>query len=345
MSDRNILFAAEFWHGATGRALTEGLRKLDWCVHEHDDHDYFPLGRRFSDRVFQRLLHRSHIASFNEALLRQADVYRPRFFLTVKGVFVTRETLHELRRRNIMTVNFYPDVEFGHAGSAGTPIEDYDLVVTTKSFHLDYLHTRLGEDRVRFIHHGYVPTAHRPIDIPADDAGFVRDIFYSGNASDYKLNWMLAVKAAFPDRTVTVMGHRWAEMVVGTLLEGCARPFAAGEFYAREAGRSRINIALHMGSTGPRGWQDGVSTRTFEIPASRGFMLHIDNPEVRGLFEVPGEIDTFTTPEQLIEKIGHYLDRPEQRREMVERAYRRTVPAYSTDSRAAELDRVLSDLR
>ncbi|MFN3304299.1 MAG: FtsX-like permease family protein, partial [Roseateles sp.] len=39
-----------------------------------------------------------------------------------------------------------------------------------------------------------------------------------------------------------------------------------------------------------------------EIPAAGGFMLHIDNPEVRGLFDHGTEFDSFATPEQLVER-------------------------------------------
>src|SRR5262249_17411330 len=100
---------------------------------------------------------------------------------------------------------------------------------------------------------------------------------------------------------------------------------------------ARINLAFHFGPSGSNGWQDLVSTRTFEIPACKGFMLHIDNKEVRDLFEPGKEIDVFETATELCEKITHYLGNNKLCREMVERSYVRAVPAYSYDARAKRM--------
>ena len=97
---------------------------------------------------------------------------------------------------------------------------------------------------------------------------------------------------------------------------------------------SRINVAVHMGPIKPGGWEDLVSTRTFEIPACKGFMLHVDNEEIRSLFEVGEEIDVFANEDELVEKIAYYLARPGLRYRMIERAYARCVPAYGYDARA-----------
>jgi spore maturation protein CgeB len=77
-----------------------------------------------------------------------------------------------------------------------------------------------------------------------------------------------------------------------------------------------------------------VSIRTFEIPACKGFMLHIDNDEIRTVYDVGREIDVFATPAELAKKIEYYLANPSKRGAMVESAYTRCVPAYSYRSRA-----------
>lgn len=94
-----------------------------------------------------------------------------------------------------------------------------------------------------------------------------------------------------------------------------------------------------MGVADHTGWQDLTSARTFEIPACKGFMLHIDNEEVRGLFTPGEEIDVFNDVDELCAKIESYLAHDEEREAMIEPAYRRCVPAYSYDERA----RVISE--
>jgi spore maturation protein CgeB len=63
-------------------------------------------------------------------------------------------------------------------------------------------------------------------------------------------------------------------------------------------------------------------------------MLHVDNPEVRTLFEPESEPALFTDERDLCDKIDHYLTQPELRVAMIERAYQKAVPAYSYDARA-----------
>lgn len=101
--------------------------------------------------------------------------------------------------------------------------------------------------------------------------------------------------------------------------------------------RSRISLAIQASPEGAMGWRDNVSTRTFEIPACKGFMLHEDNDEVRELFEPGAEFDVFSTADELAEKIEFYLESPQERREIARRGFERCVPKYSYYQRMAEM--------
>ncbi|GGE03230.1 hypothetical protein GCM10011515_23590 [Tsuneonella deserti] len=73
-------------------------------------------------------------------------------------------------------------------------------------------------------------------------------------------------------------------------------------------------------------------------------MLHIDNEEVRDLFSVGTEIDTFSCVEELSDKIDFYLTKDDLRRKMVARAYARATSEHSYTRRAIEVDRALHPL-
>jgi spore maturation protein CgeB len=217
-------------------------------------------------------------------------------------------------------------------------LEMADIVCTTKRFQLAYLQNLRGSRPTALIQHGYSSNSHVPVFDAVSEDEYQYDICYAGNPDGYKLKWLIALARRFPDKRIAVAGHRWKSVADGTPLA----PFVLGRaVVSRRLARlhqlSRINIAIHGGVDNTHGWQDEVSTRTFEIPACRGFMLHIDNDEVRNLFDVPGEIDTFATPDEMFAKIEYYLARPRERGEMIDKAYRRAVPAYSYDSRAREV--------
>ena len=174
------------------------------------------------------------------------------------------------------------------------------------------------------------------------EADYRADVLHAGNHSASKQRWIEGAVDAVPEATFHLVGNRWRENAAGRPLARCS---ALGErvavSYAEAIQMARINIAVHMGPTAS-GWEDLVSTRTFEIPACGGFMLHIDNDEVREFFKPGVEIDVFSTPEELADKIRFYLTRPELRMQMIERAHARCVPAYGYAARAREIADILA---
>ena len=214
-------------------------------------------------------------------------------------------------------------------------IRQVDLLFTTKSFQMPYLMELRGGERTFFLHHGYNPQLHRPRLPDLGEDQYLWDIVYVGNADAHKFRWLLPVAEAFGNKRILVAGNRWKEMAAGTALEPFVLPqVIVGDRLALVHQLGRINLGIHGGTHQRTGWRDYVSMRTFEIPACKGFMLHEDNEEIRTLFNVDGEIDIFSDAAGLCERIDHYLDRPQRRREMIERAYARAVPAYSYAERA-----------
>jgi spore maturation protein CgeB len=191
---------------------------------------------------------------------------------------------------------------------------------------------------IRHVHHGYSPLAHRPREVTPAEHRYRADVAYVGNHSPYKERWLSALARNVPGIRMAIVGERWREASSGGILE----PYVYGrelrsDFYARIVQTSKINVGIHSGPAGANGWEDLVSTRTFEIPACKGFMLHIDNDEINKLFNVGSEIDTFSDENTLCKKVEYYLSNGDQRAKMMERAYSRAVPAYSYYARAREI--------
>lgn len=344
LSGNRLVFAGEFWYGATGHGLAHGLRAQGWDIAEVDVGNFLARSVGLPHRIAARLARPMAVRAYNAAIIEAAERYEPQALLTVKGSWISEDTLRRLRARGILTVNYYPDFRFAYPDLADGTIDLYDLFVTTKSFQLDYLGRRLGAARVAFLHHGYDDLAYYPRLKAIAEGDYRVDLLYVGNHSPYKERWAAAIARRLPDLSFRVVGAGWKNAAEPALRRAVLGGQLSGDFYARAVQRARINIAIHFGPAGPEGWQDLVSTRTFEIPACRGFMLHIDNSEVRGLFEPGREIDVFADEDALVGRIRHYLDRPALRAEMIERAYRRCVPAYGYAARAADLSQRISAL-
>jgi hypothetical protein len=341
----SMLIAGNLRSYSTGAGLAQGFRALGWDVAEASVHDALITADQRLLRLAAKATLGLAIRDYNRAIVAQAARLRPSVMLTVKGLYIQPETLRALRSMKIATVNFYPDYKFEYAGFDEAWLAEYDLVATTKSFQVDYLANRIGAERVAMVHHGYVPDLHRRRVSPGRPKQFLWDIAYVGNASANKQAWLTEVARAFPDRSLIIAGNDWRQRAAGTPLERHVLGYPLiGDHYARVIEHSRINLAVHHGDAGSaHGWEDLVSTRTFEIPACGGFMLHVDNNEVRTLYEPGFEMDVFADERQLVERIWHYLANEAERATIAEAGHARCVPAYSLEARAGEIAAALGE--
>lgn len=336
--ERSIIMPGEFWRGATATGLAQGLRVHGNCVTPIEMAGYLPTKGNRAARALLRLTHGVASAAYNRAILRLAEQTDASLMLTCKGNLIANKTLKLLSSRGTKCVNYYPDYHFGHPKLPSGFLQAYDIIVTTKSFHVPYLQQLLGPERVACVPHGYAPDVHRPMFPVGNVDRYLWDISYVGIASPYKLEWLEGIARAFPDRSLAIFGNGWRAMASGSPLAPHVMGHSiTGDFLAKAFELSRVNIAIHSGVDRKTGWRDLVSTRTFEIPACGGFMLHIGNDEVRALFDVGTEIDVFSSTSELNERIDHYLRNDDIRRSMIQRAFRRAVPRDSMDNRARDL--------
>lgn len=324
----------------TERGLAEGFRRLGWAVQEVD-HDRYSANanRSFLQRIVARISREASASAYRQKVLEECRALGADVLLTVKGIDFTLPLLEAVRSGGTRTAMYYPDCTFNHSGVHEDSFGCYDLFATTKTFQVPWLREKVRKGEVEHVAHGYVDGIHAPA-YTEGKVGCVHDVLYAGNHSEYKQRWLEDLLRLDPTLDLAVVGNRWPALQMLPSSHILGERIGVG--YAQIIQAARINIALHFGAT-DSDWQDLVSTRTFEIPACRGFMLHIDNDEVREYFEPGREIDVFSTPEELHDKIAFYLPRSDLRERMVERAYARCVPAYGYASRAIRLQQLMVD--
>jgi glycosyltransferase involved in cell wall biosynthesis len=334
----SIVIAADSWFGSTTFGVAQGFRRLAWEVAEVSQSTSFVQGRSLPARVIGRLSRPINVSLYNKEILQAVDKLNAKVFLTVKGNYIKPETLKILDSRGVKAVNYYPDFRFSYDSVDQSTFPLYSSFVTTKSFQVEALEKLMNKDKVHFIHHGYCSDVHQPPKEKFLNVTDVPDVLYVGTYTSHKEKLFSEVIKACPGIRFKIYGNGWNHSKCSAELKSClvGRPVYAMN-YAQLVSSAKINLAIHMGTADDSGWQDLVSTRSFELPACRGFMLHADNAEIRQLYDVGQEIDVFTTVEDLAEKIRFYLAHEEKRIQMVEKAYQRCVPAYSYDQRAIEI--------
>lgn len=333
-----MVFSGEFWRGSSGLGLAQGFRKLGWAVQEIDLARFFGgMGNSLIGRVGRRLMLPRLAQEYEHALRDAVTTLTPDLFLSIKGTRVSRETLEWMGNRGVPRALFYPDFHFDHPGVSLDAFELYDFVFTTKTFQVDFLRGKLGGSKVYYVPHGYSDDVHWPIRGLIAEQEYSFDIQHVGSHSAYKQQWMEAVLDSCPDSKLRLLGHRWKaaaargklhSVTIGDTIYDCA--------YSRALQEARINIAVMMGPH-TSGWQDNVSTRTFEIAACGGFQLHIDSDELREFFTPGQDLEVFQSHEELCDKVRYYLAHPDLRERMIASSHARCVPVHGYAARAAEI--------
>ena len=83
--------------------------------------------------------------------------------------------------------------------------------------------------------------------------------------------------------------------------------------------------------------RSGLPLRIWDILSAGGFVLTNYQTEIPEYFEIGKEIETFSSQEELIDKISFYLVHDEERKKIAENGYELAKREYSLDVRIEEM--------
>jgi spore maturation protein CgeB len=332
-----VLFLNRTWFGSCSRGCASALRRLGCDVLEIDHGAVIPSWRDRGLRALARAVGWRLRREFNELILTTADHFRPDFLLVSKGNFVDPETLRRLRALGIPLYNYFPDrISQTHGQMFEESIGEYDCIFDTKrSWDLGTSKEISVRDYV-FLPHGYDPEVHRLWPLTERDvAEYRHDAVVVATHTRMKEELLDHLISLRPHLDLAIWGYLWAEHCRSRRVRPFIRGTAVeGSSYAKAIAAAHVNLAI-MGVSPTA--KDETSTRTYEIPACGGFMLHERSAELLELFTEGKEVACFTSVKELAEKIDYYIAHQEERAAIAHAGYARCVPAYSYDNRMAEL--------
>jgi spore maturation protein CgeB len=331
-----VFLLGENWYGSSARACAYALRRLGISVQDIDQQTYFPHVERLSSRIIRRLASGHLQREYNEAILRETAIFQPTILLAFKAPNVYPETLRRLRERGIKLYNYYPDTSaFAHGALLPQALPEYDCIFYTKRF-WDYdVRSRISLRDSVFLLHGYDPDVHHPWPLTdMDRRQFGADVVLIAIHTSYKERVLSDLIRLRPQLNLQIWGNGWRERCHSTNLARCIQGVAVlGSAYVRALRSAHICLAVMSGVAPGSSEGDRTTTRTFEIPASGGFMLHERNEEVLSLYHEGVEIECFGSVEEMADKIDFYLAHPAECDAVARAGYARCVPAYSYDER------------
>jgi spore maturation protein CgeB len=249
--------------------------------------------------------------------------------LVFKGGLLKPETIFRLRDAGKPLYNFYPDVSFvDHGPRIPSALRHYDCVFTTKSFHGDEEKKQFGIRGLAHVRHGFDPEVHRPVELGSESLEHYNcDASFVGCWSKEKEARLLHILEAASDVCLKVFGLGWhyASREFKRRMGSNLLPGVFGDELAMAYCASKVNLCLLSASSSNPNLRDQTTARTFQIPASRAFMLHEDTPEARQCFVADREAVFFRNNDEMVEKLRQALASPDWRESVSEQGYQRCL--------------------
>ncbi len=335
MTGLRILAACNVRHGGNDDSYVRAFRRAGHSVLVAPPESYLPRWESPWLRALRRGMRWALVDEYNRALIAAARTFKPDLLFVFKGESVAARTVDALRSDGVAAINFYPDTGFD--GCAAEAIARYDWVFTSKPAQIELLRARYGYERAAFVPHAYDPEVHAPAELSAPDAErYGCDVVFIGNISRKKEETLVAAMRALPGVSFKIWGAGgWRgaqEPARGAYQDGAVW----GQEYAKAILGAKICLGLlyEGGPAAPAG--DVVTARTFEVPATGGFMLHERTDEAMRYFKDEEECAFFDGVDDLVAKIRRYLADDAARRAISEAGRRRAqTSGYAYDDRAA----------
>ena len=167
-----------------------------------------------------------------------------------------------------------------------------------------------------------------------------------GNEAAYELLFVGSSRSVYrrilrdllpTDHRLTVFGRGWDKYPVAPYVEA---PYLDNAKVAQAYHDAAILLNDHWDDMREAGI---LSNRLFDALAAGAFVISDDLPEIGEVFG--GAIETYRTPEELREKIDHYLAHPEERRALAQRGREIVLAGHTFRDRVDAIEQVLETLR
>jgi Uncharacterized protein conserved in bacteria len=335
MNQVRVLVVLPFYGGSLpiGRYVAQALRDEGCIVEPFEAPEFFSAfsalrGLRVSSQRLQQL-ENGFLNTVSQAIYAKVEQFEPDLVLSLAQAPLNRATLRRLERDKVVTAMwFVEDYQVFPYWRAFAPCYDLFFVIQ-KAPLLDALKAE-GATGV-YLPLAALPSFHKPLELDAADRRrYGADVSFLG--------------AGYPNRRVAfrqltsfdfkIWGTEWEgeSLLARYVQEEGAR--IAPETAVKIFNATRVNLNLHSSVKAGAlvGNGDFVNPRTFEIAACGAFQL-VDSRSLMPELFAEDELATFTSMEELLESLGYYLSRPEERRHIAEKSRARVLTEHTYQHR------------
>jgi spore maturation protein CgeB len=265
-----------------------------------------------------------NVAALNARLTEAAEAAVPELIWIEKGLLVLPEIIRRFKQQNpnVRVVAYQDDNPFG-ARDYEVPfwrhfvdgLPDYDLHFVKRPSDVTEFMRRGARRTEIFTTGAYEPIYGRESGAAPDR--FRYEVAFVGTALDHRPAFVAGLlRRGVP---LTIHGRRWNRHWSYYVYRRRFRGPLAPSDYAETLWRTKVNLSLVSHSN-----CDEYNGRSFDIPASAGFLLAERTQAHQGFYEEGREAEFFETADELIDKTHFYLANEPARRAIALRGYERT---------------------
>lgn len=284
-------------------------------------------------RLRTRMNPQDDIARMNSLLIEMIKEESPDLVFVNKGEIIFPETIQTIRQVT-KVVAWYVDSPLWFNSSShyiAYSLQHYDIAFVFDGYYIPEMQ-RWGCRRAEVLSFGCEPTIHRTIHLTAEEkAQYSCDLCFVGNFHGVG-STRESILSRLADYDIKIWGDGWQHSSDKLL-----RPRWMGRSLgSKEIAKAYSGAKLTLNVTYPHSITQ-PNMRTFEAPACGALLLNDSLPGIGGFFDVGKEIETYSSVEELIEKIDYYLAHPQEAAQIAKAGQRRAHSEHTYEKRMCKM--------
>lgn len=271
---------------------------------------------------------------YEKRLLSEMRRFQPTIVLVIQGSQVSPKTVAKLRSVTKALIVCWcqdPLIALGRQFMLGA---GYDTVFVKDRHMQDVFSRMIRSTTFRYLPEACNPRVHRSVELSAEDqVNYGCEIMIAGTLYYYRQEILRQIS----DFDLRVWGSR-----PGWLLYRLSGRHQGREVVMEEKAKAMRAARICL-NTLNYSEVNAMNCRAFEIAGCGGFQLMSSAPVIAEHFEPGVELVTFDSVEDLLEKIRHYLDNPQQAAEIALRGQQRAHREHTYEIRLGEILRIGSE--
>lgn len=334
---KNVLFIGQIEYWNTTYSRMQGFKDLGFDIVPINTEGYFNRYHSLIKRIQYKLINGPSVWSMNRDAIAAARMSQPTIIWVDKGTFIKASTIKKLKEvspNSILIHHNTDDIKcrtHGFMKNVLPSIPLFDIQITSNTFNIEDLKA-YGAKKVLHMELAYNHRLHKPVDISeADRKKWQADVSFIGHWEAATEAYILALREA--GIYVRLLGGSWDHAEDRQLQSDKNIKMVFGEDYVKAIICSKINICFISKIN-----RNVIAARSFEIPATKSFLLAQRTEEHINYYKEGVEAEFFDDAQELIRKIKFYLANDTQRLEVAENGHKRCLESgYSESERIKKI--------